>query len=82
MIVAGYKRTYRRLVFNQTLIIAAQSGNKQKTMYTLKAMYPLLSFGTLAAHIEHVVGQLAELEQGFRDPRGSKTRAQDVLIIW
>ena len=43
-------------------------------------MDPLLSLGTLAANVEHTVGQVADDEGRFGDTGGLDTRSEHILI--
>ena len=74
--------TYRRFVFHQTLIVAAECGHKHKAMYSFEAMYPLLPFRTLTTNIKHMIVQLAEFEEGLCDARRAKAGTKNILIVW
>ena len=51
-------------------------------MNTFEAVYPFLTFRALTAYIEHVIIELAQLEESLRYSSSPKPGAKDILIAW
>lgn len=67
----GGVATYTVLVFNKALVVSRNSHEEEKAVNVLETVNPLLSLGTLASNVEHAVCQLAEVEDGLCNSRGS-----------
>ena len=75
-------RSYRVLVFNQTLIITTQTDQEQDTCDILEAMYPLATLALLAADVDHQHLVLAQMEDRLCDAYCAGASMHDVLLVW
>lgn len=74
--------TYRVLVFNQTLIVAAQTDQEQDTCHVLEAVYPLPTLALLTADVDHQHLVFAQMEHCFGDAYRPRPSVNNVLFIW
>lgn len=72
--------TYDSLVFNKHLVVLGDGDQKDDRCDVFEAVDPFFALGTLSAHIEHAVSQIANDEGCFCDTGGFNTRPQDVLV--
>lgn len=77
----GFLHTVDRLIFEKELIVLGNGNQEEDGGDILKAMNPLLSFGTLSTHIEHAVCEVANDERRLGDTSGLDTRSEDILIV-
>jgi len=63
--------TYAVLVLHQALVVSGNGHKEEKAVNILETVDPLLSLGSLATDVEHAICQLAEVEYGLCDTRGS-----------
>jgi hypothetical protein len=59
--------TYSIPVFHQDMVVTTDGNEEKYDLYVIKDMDPLLPLGPLAAHIEHAVCEVSELEYCFCD---------------
>lgn len=62
------------------MVVTADSNQEQDDLYVVEDVNPLLTFRSLAANVEHAICQVAQLEDGLGDARGSQSRAEDILV--
>ena len=74
-------RSYRVLVFNQTLIITTETDQEQDARDILEAMYPLATLALLAADVDHKHVVVAQGEDRLGDTDCPCTRVDDVLLV-
>lgn len=77
----GLLHTVDGLIFEKQLIVLGDGDKEENGGDVLEAVNPLLTFGTLATHIEHAVGKISDDESCFSDTSGLDTGAKDVLVI-
>jgi hypothetical protein len=53
--------TYHTLIFVQHQVVIAQIGTKYDRLHVFETMEPLLPLGSLAAGVDHLVRELANL---------------------
>ncbi len=59
--------SYAIAVLDERMIVTADSHQEEHDIDVLKDMDPLLALGTLPTHVEHTVGELTRLKDGFGD---------------
>ncbi len=62
------------------MVITTDSNEKQDYLHIVEDVYPLFPFRTLTTNIDHLVGQVAQLEDGLGYASGPQTRSQNVLV--
>lgn len=72
---------HRRLVLDETLVVARQRSEEHQALYALEAMYPFLALGPLTANINHVESHSAKVEEGLGGARRAGARVQYVDIV-
>ena len=77
----GFLHTVDRFVFEQQLVILGDGDEEQDGGDILEAMYPLLSFRSLATDIEHAVCEVANDKGGLCDTSRLNTRSEHVLVV-
>ena len=62
---------YAIAVFDKDVVIAADGDEEEHHLHVVEDVYPLLTLRSLAADIEHAVGEIAGVEEGLADAGGS-----------
>lgn len=73
--------TYRILVFNQALIVSAQTDQEQDTCNILETMNPFSSLALLSTDIDHKHLMITQLEECLCDTNCSRTGMDDILFV-
>ena len=76
----GFLHTVDGLVLEQQLVVLGDGDQEEDGGDILKAMNPLLTLRSLATHVEHAVGQIANNEGSLGDTSGLDTRAENILV--
>lgn len=72
---------YPILVFHEALIVAAYGYEKQETVDVLEAVDPFFALRPLAAHVEHAIGELAQVEDRLSDARRAQPATEQILVV-
>jgi hypothetical protein len=78
----GLLHSVHGLILEKQLVVLRNSDKEKDGGDILEAVYPLLTFRSLTADIEHAVCEVTDDEGGLGDTSRLYTRAEDILIIW
>lgn len=70
------------LVLDQDMVETTDCHEKQDDLDIVKDVYPLLSLRSLSTNVKHLVCEVARLENGLADARGTKSCSENVLVVW
>lgn len=76
----SFLHTVDGLVLEQQLVVLGDGDQEEDGGDILEAVNPLLTLRSLATHVEHAVGQIANNEGGLGDTSGLDTRAENILV--
>lgn len=60
-------RTYAIAIFDQYMVVTADSYQEEHDLNIVKDVDPLLPLGPLSTHVEHAVCEVAQFEYGLGD---------------
>lgn len=65
----GVASTYPVSILYQDMVVPTDGDEEQDHLYIVEYVDPLFPLGSLAADIDHFVGEVAQLEDGFGNAR-------------